>query len=128
LRIPRRSLVHECLGRVSNCHTEGLQRSDGRRWMIWKVLADGTHRRTGVRRSGSSDQFPDHLPMDVGEAEIATRVAEGELLVIETEQMKNCRVQVVYMDFIFDGLKTEFVRGAVDVTAPDAAARHPHGE
>ena len=32
------------------------------------------------------------------------------------------------MDFVFDGREAEFVGGAVDVAAFDAAAGQPHGE
>ena len=36
--------------------------------------------------SDSSNQFPDDLAVDIGEAEVASGMAEGELFVVETEQ------------------------------------------
>ena len=66
--------------------------------------------------------------MHIGKAEIATRVAEGELFVIKTEQIQNGRVEVVDVDFVFHRGKTEFIRGAMDVAAFCAAPGDPGGE
>ena len=51
--------------------------------------------------------------VDVGEAEVAARVAVGQLLVVDAEQMQNGRVQVVDVDAVFDGVHAELVGRAV---------------
>ena len=66
--------------------------------------------------------------MDVGQAEIASSMAVGELLVVEAQQIKERRVQIMDMNFVFDGREAEFVRSAVDVPPFDAAAGDPGGE
>ena len=68
------------------------------------------------------------MPMDIGEAEIAARSAEGELLVVETEQPHDRRVQIVDVNFVLGGGKTELVGRTMNVAALHSAARHPHGE
>ena len=66
--------------------------------------------------------------MHIGESEVAALGAEGKLSVVETEQVENGGVEIVDVDFIFDGVEAEFVGFAVLDTAFDAAAGHPHGE
>ena len=66
--------------------------------------------------------------MDVGETEVAAGVAESELLVIETEQSQNSRVQIVDVHRLFLGGETELVRRPVNRAALHAAARQPDGE
>ena len=68
------------------------------------------------------------MSLDIGKSKIATGVAISELLVVEAEKMENGSVEVVDVDFVLDGSKAELVSGAVDVTAFDAPACHPHGE
>ncbi len=61
---------------------------------------------------------------DVGEAEIPSCEAVGEAGVVETEQVQDGGVEVVDVDFVFHGLKAEFVGGAVNgasFTAPPAS-------
>ena len=52
----------------------------------------------------------DDLAVDVGQAEIAARVAVGELLVIEAKLLKNRGMEVVDRNPIFDGFETELFR------------------
>lgn len=66
--------------------------------------------------------------MHVSEPKITPGVAEGEFLMIETQQPEDGGVQVMNVDLIFDGLETKFIGCAVDVAAPHAAARQPHAE
>ena len=47
---------------------------------------------------------------------------------VDAHEMKDRRVEVVHVDFVFDRVPAEFVRRAVDDAAPDAAAGQPHGE
>src|SRR4051794_39836462 len=67
-----------------------------------------------------------HFPMHIRQPEISAGVAICELLVIEAEQVKDRRVEVVDVDLLLFGPEAEFVGGAVDVTALHAAAGHPH--
>lgn len=68
------------------------------------------------------------MAVDVGEAEIATGVTEGQFFVIETEEGKDGGVEIVNVDFVFSGLETEFIGGTVDITSFDPAAGQPGGE
>lgn len=70
----------------------------------------------------------DDVAMDVGEAEVASAVMEGELLVIESEQMEDGRVEIMHMNAIVDGFISKIVGGAVSHSAFDAAPGQPHGE
>ncbi len=47
--------------------------------------------------------------MDVGEAKIATGVAEGESFVIEAEQVEDGGVHIVHVDLVLDGVVAEVV-------------------
>jgi hypothetical protein len=69
-----------------------------------------------------------HPAVDVGQSKVASGVAEGELLVIESEQVEDRGMEVVDVDFVFDGLEAEFIRGAMDRAAFDTTARQPHAE
>src|ERR1051325_6685377 len=66
--------------------------------------------------------------MHVSEPKITPGVAEGKLLVIETQQPEDGGMQVMNVDLIFDGLETKLIRRAVDVAAPHAPAGQPHAE
>ena len=65
--------------------------------------------------------------MHVGEPEIPAGVAVGELFVVEAEQAEHGGVQVVDVHALFHSLKSEFVGGAVNLAALDAAAGQPDG-
>ena len=66
--------------------------------------------------------------VDVGEAEVAAGVAEGEFFVVQAEQVEDGGVEIVHVEFVFDGLISPFVGGAVSVARPDSAAGQPNGE
>lgn len=70
----------------------------------------------------------DNFAVDIGESEVASGVAVSEFFVVEAEEVQHGGVEVVDVDAIFDGLESEFVGGAVDVSAFDAAACEPCGE
>src|SRR5712692_1350522 len=55
-------------------------------------------------------------------------MAERQLLVDETEQLQNGRVQVVDVHFVFDRLEAVLIGRPVHVTPADSAAGHPHRE
>ena len=48
--------------------------------------------------------------MHVCEAEIASLKAVGQSSVVQAEQVEDGRVQVMHVDLVFDGVKTEVVR------------------
>ena len=65
--------------------------------------------------------------MDVGEAELAALVAEGEALVVDAEEVQQGGIEVVDVDGILGDGVSEFVGLAVDVPGLGAAAGHPDG-
>ena len=69
-----------------------------------------------------------HVPLYIREPEIAAGVAVGELLVIETEQREDRRMQVVDVDFVLGRGKTKFIRRAINLPAFHTAAGKPHRE
>ena len=60
--------------------------------------------------------------MDVGEPEVAALEAVGEALVVHAQDVQDGGLQVVDVDGIVGDAIAEFVGGAVDVAAFDAAA------
>ena len=68
------------------------------------------------------------MAVDIGEAEVSAGVAVGELFVVEAHEVENGGVEVVDVDFVFDGGKAEFVGGAVGETAFDTTSCKPDGE
>src|SRR6185295_17880131 len=61
----------------------------------------------------------------VGQAEVAALITVGEMFVIEAEEMKNRRVEIVDVDRLFRDAPADFVRLADDLSALHPAARHP---
>src|SRR6185503_14273534 len=84
-------------------------------------------RRVGVMPPILRQNIPDHLPLYIGETEVAAGVAVGELFVIEAELVQQGGVQVVDGDAVLYGLESELVGGSVSDTGLDAAAGQPHG-
>ena len=75
------------------------------------------------RGKKSSDEFANDLTAELAELLVATSVEEGELVVVQPEQMKEGGVQVANRVGDLDCLRSQFVRGSHD-TAP-ALPRHP---
>ena len=76
----------------------------------------------------SSHDLFDNATGNVGQSKIATGTAAGEPLVIETEQVQDCGVQVVYVGRALHGLESKIVRSTVDRSAFDFAAGQPNRE
>src|SRR5258706_15366684 len=74
------------------------------------------------------DEVVDYVPGDVGQAEISTAVMVSEFGVVNPQQMQNRCVQVVHVHRFLSHLEAEIIGGAVDESAFDAAAGHPHRE
>lgn len=70
----------------------------------------------------------DRAAAEVGEAVVAAVVAVGEFFVIEAEEVEEGGVEVVDVDFVFDGFVAELVGGTMMHAGFDAAAGHPDGE
>ena len=70
----------------------------------------------------------DYFALDVGEADVAAGVAEGEFFVVEAEEGEDGGVEVVDVDGVFNGFVAVVVGGAVGEAWFGAAAGHPHGE
>lgn len=68
------------------------------------------------------------MAVHVGEAALDAVVIKAELLVIEPEQVKGGRVQVVAVRGIFLGSESEIIAAAVGGASFDAAACHPGRE
>lgn len=69
-----------------------------------------------------------HVPVDVGEPKVASIVAIGQALVIDSEQVKDRGVKVVHVDWIGDRSVSEVVGHAMGVSRFHPAAREPDGE
>src|SRR5262245_56421485 len=59
---------------------------------------------------------------------VAAVVEVGELEVVQAHEVEDGGVDVVDVDGVVDGPEADFVCGADDPAAPDAAAGHEHGE
>ena len=55
----------------------------------------------------------DDLPMHVGQPEVAAGVVEGELLVVEAEQVQDRRLEVVDVDGVLGDVEAQVVGRAV---------------
>ena len=55
------------------------------------------------------EQRAHHLAVDVGEAKVATGVAVGQSLVIESHQMQNRSVKVVHMNWFLHCAQAMFI-------------------
>src|SRR5262245_36098131 len=78
--------------------------------------------------TSSRQHLFDDLSLHVREPKIPALETEGELGVLEAQQMQNGRVDVVHVRAGFDGAKTEFVRVTENLPRLHAAAGKPHRE
>src|SRR5439155_10608759 len=69
-----------------------------------------------------------YVAVDIGQPEVAALVLEGEPRVVDTQAMKDGRVQVVHMNRILGDVITKVVGLAECDTRLYAAARHPDGK
>src|SRR6266542_3597892 len=72
--------------------------------------------------------FSNNLAVHVGQPEVASAVAVGELCVIQAQQVQNRGVQIVDVNLVLHGLEAEIVGSAVGHASFDAAACQPHAE
>ena len=64
----------------------------------------------------------------VGQSKVAPGIVVGQAFVIQAQQVQDRGVQVVDVDWVFNGVPAEFVGGAVSHASSDAAASQPHRE
>src|SRR5688572_2881670 len=68
------------------------------------------------------------MPVYVRQAEITTRVVEGQAGVFQAELVEDGRVQVVHVNLVLDGVVAIFVGLAEREAALEAAAGEPDGK
>ena len=113
--------------RVSRC----WRRSSGERPFTSRAndASDGLCADRAIAQRRSRDQFFDHAGgLDAGQALVEPLIAEGESLMVETQQPEHGGVEVVDVHGVLDDVVGEIVGFAVDGPGPRAAAGHPHGE
>ena len=71
----------------------------------------------------SSEDFTNHIPRDIRQAEIPPRVTIREARVLEPEQVQDRGVIVIDVNRIGDNRRAEFIRLAVSRAAAHAGAR-----
>ena len=69
-----------------------------------------------------------HIAVDISEPEITTPEAIGQLLVINTQQVQNCSVEVMNVYWVLDGVVAQFVGTAMGNTALDPTTGRPNGK
>src|SRR5262245_1240047 len=79
-----------------------------------------------IRDMGLRQQATYDVAVHVGQAIIATGVAEGQFLVIEAQGMQDRRLQVVDVDRGLDHVEAKFVGCTIGHARSDASAREPH--
>ena len=62
---------------------------------------------------------------DIREAIVPTSVSVRELLVVESHEMQNCRVEVMNVNRLFDGAQTVFVGRSMDHASYDSGTGQP---
>ena len=79
-----------------------------------------------VEKSKSGEPILDHIAGDVGQPEVASLKAVGELFVIQTKTVKHGGVQIIGMNRFFNHIPADFIGFAVDMPAFKTAPCHEH--
>ena len=66
-------------------------------------------RRWGVIPGPLYQDVLDHVPVHVGEAEIAALEAVGEMLMLDPEQLHDGRLEIMHMDGLIDCVEAQFI-------------------
>ena len=77
---------------------------------------------------GLSKNWLDHFASKVGEAVVTALETVGQSFVVDSEQMKHRRVQIVHGDGILGDVETQFVGSAIFEPFFHTGAGHPEGE
>ena len=70
----------------------------------------------------------DDMSSNICQAKVAAPISKRQLLVVDSEQMQDGRVEVIYMKDVFDRVVTQLVRGAMADTALHTTTGHPDGK
>lgn len=68
------------------------------------------------------------ISKDIRQSKIAAGKSICQTFVIQTEQMQNCRMQIVNMDSILDGVPPVLIRSPIGNSRFHSATGHPHRE
>ena len=98
----------------------------GRRPTIVFRMGDGDSNAFPPRDSG--EDLLHELSMHIGQSELAALVGVRQTFVIEPEEVKHRRLQIVNVNGILNDVKAEFVSLANDDAGFNPAAGHPHRE
>ena len=79
-----------------------------------------------IEKPKSGEPILDHIAGDVGQPEVASLKAVGELFVIQTKTVKHGGVQIIGMNRFFNHIPADFIGFAVDMPAFKTAPRHEH--
>lgn len=66
--------------------------------------------------------------MDIGQPHVSAAEAEGELFVVDSQQVEHGGVEVVDLDLVFNRLIAEFVGATVNLATAYSAPCHPDGK
>ena len=72
----------------------------------------------------SRNDFVKHLTSHICQLEVTAGTAVREAFVIDAQQVKNFRVQIVDVDSVMDGAKTKVIGFSVRHATFDASASH----
>ena len=78
--------------------------------------------------SDSSKDALDHFPIDIGEAIIPARMAEGQAFMIQPHQVQDGGMQVVHVHFVLRCHVAILVGGPIADAGLDATPCQPYGE
>ena len=71
---------------------------------------------------------PNDMAVDIGQTEITAGMSIGEPLMIDSQLVQNCRMQIVYVHPILDRLISEWVTLAINLSLPESTPCHAAGE
>ena len=80
------------------------------------------------RQTGSTDELPHNLTVDVGQPVIPTLEFVGQAPVVDSQQVENRRIEVVYVDGIACDVIAKLVGLAIRCACSHASARHPNSK
>ena len=63
--------------------------------------------------------------MDISQSHVAATKAEGELFVVDAQQVQNRGVDIVNVDGVFDGAHSHFIRSTKGHAAANSGTGHP---
>ena len=66
--------------------------------------------------------------MHIRQAKIPSLKTAGQFCMVEPQQMKQCRMQIMHMDRVFRNIKSEIVLRDMDASRPCTSTRKPETE